>query len=184
MQTKKCCFIGHRKIELTEKQKNKIKETIENLILNENVKIFIFGSRSDFNTLCHSTVTKLKEKYPDIKRIGYTCKSESVILESERDKFEKLYSHFKILKTHLLGVEEEFEHKTKFTAGKAAYIERNEAMIDDCDYCLFYYDENYHPPKRKHSKSCPFYYQPKSGTEIAYKYAKQKEKIIINFFNC
>ena len=42
-------------------------------------------------------------------------------------------------------MEEEVEHKTKYTAGKASYIERNFAMIDDSDYCIFYYDNNYKP---------------------------------------
>ena len=141
----------------------------------------MFGSRSDFDWLCHSIVTKIKEKHPDIKRIAYTCRSEGVTLESERAKWEKIYSRFKKQKVHLLGVEEEFEHKTKYTSGKGAYVERNMTMIDDCDFCLFYYDENYLPPKRKWAKRDLFSYQPKSSTATAYNYAVKKKKKIINF---
>ena len=178
---KTCCFIGHRKIEKPQKIEKEIYEFVENLIVNENVKTFLFGSRSDFDFLCHSIVTDLKEKYPFIKRVGYTCRSESVILESEREKLEKIYSYFEKQEVHLLGVEEEFEHKTKYTSGKASYAERNQAMIDDSDYCLFYYNEKYAPPKKPESGGFRLY-QPKSGTAIAYKYAKRKKKIIKNFY--
>ncbi len=178
---KKCCFIGHRDVEITQELKERIKNSVENLIINENVKVYLFGSKSDFNNLCHIVVTELKEKYPDIKRIGYTCRSEAIILESERDELEKFFSYLQKREVHLKGYEEEFEHKTKYTSGKASYIERNQAMIDDSDYCLFYYDENYLPPTRKYSKRSVGCYQPNSGTAAAYQYAKQKNKIIINF---
>ena len=46
-----------------------------------------------------------------------------------------------------------------------------------------YYDENYLPPKRKWAKRDLFAYQPNSGTALAYKYAKQKNKILMNFAN-
>ncbi len=35
---------------------------------------------------------------------------------------------------------------------------------------------------RKYSKRSIGYYQPKSGTALAYAYAKQKKKLIINVF--
>ena len=181
MKNKIGCFIGHRKIEKTEELEKEIKDHIENLIVKENVKTFLFGSKSDFDFLCHSIVTDLKEKYPEIKRIAYPCRSESVILESEREKWEKIYSHFEKREVHLLGVEEEFEHKTKYVSGKASYIERNQAMIDDSDYCLFYYNEKYAPPQKREFGGFRSY-RPKSGTAIAYKYAKQKKKIIKNFY--
>ena len=78
----------------------------------------------------------------------------------------------------MLCVDDVYSHKTKNTAGRAAYIERNYAMINDSDYCLFYYNKNYLPSQRKYKKRCINYYQPKSGTAIAYKYAKQKSKHI------
>lgn len=44
------------------------------------------------------------------------------------------------------------------------------------------YDEKYKPKLRKYSKSDFDCYQPKSGTKIAYMYAKQKKKNILNIF--
>lgn len=171
-----CSFFCHRKIEITERLKQKVKAIIEDLIINHKVSTFLFGSRSDFNYLCHLVVTELK----DIKRVAYTCMSETCILESERQKWEEIYSNFEKHEIHLLGVEEIFEHNTKYTSGQASYVERNQAIINDSDYCIFYYDENFQPKMRKYSSRSVNYYQPKSGTILAYKYAKQKRKIIIN----
>ena len=175
-----CSFFGHRKIEITEELKQNVKEIIEDLIVNHKVSVFLFGSRSDFDNLCHSVVSKLKDDYPKIKRISYTCASESCMLENERLKWEEIYSRLHKKQIHLLGFEKEVEHKTKYTAGRASYIERNRAMINDSDYCVFYYDENYKPPPRKRSRKDIGYYQPKSGTKLAYEYARQKKKFIIN----
>ena len=177
-----CCFVGHRKIEITDELEQRVCDYIENLIVNENVKIFLFGSRSDFDWLCHAIVDELKTKYTDIKLVAYNCRSEASFLESEREKWEEIYSHKEKRPVHLLCVDEVFDHKTKYKSGRAAYVERNYAMIDDSDYCLFYYDENYLPPKRKWAKRDYFEYQPKSGTALAYKYALQKKKCVHNFF--
>lgn len=177
-----CSFFGHRNIEITEELKQKLTNMVEDLIVNHDVLTFLFGSRSDFDYLGHLVVTELKEKYTEIRRISYTCRSETCTLETERKKWEEIYSHFEKREVHLLGVEEEYEHKTKYTSGRASYVERNQAMINDSDYCIFYYDENYQPEMRKYSKRSIGYYQPKSGTALAYAYAKQKKKLIINVF--
>lgn len=180
MDRKICSFFGHRNAKLTDEQYEQLKNIIENLIINNHVQIFLFGSRSNFNFTCHKIVTKLKEKYPFIIRKCYTCKSETCTLESERINLEKIYSHLKSEKVVLLGFEEEVEYKTKYTSGRASYIERNQAMINDSDYCIFYYNDNYQPKTRRNTKQNYIYYQPKSVTKLSYNYAKQKRKFIIN----
>ena len=179
---KTCSFFGHRKIEETEELKTRVQSVIINLIENKGVEIFLFGSKSDFNSLCHVIITKLKEKYPLIQRRVYTCRSETCVLEKERAYWEKIYSQFEKGSVSLLEVEEEIEHKTKWTSGKAQYVERNQAMIDNSDFCIFYYNEEYKPPLRKHSRNALSTYQPKSGTKLAYEYALRKKKEIINLF--
>jgi len=179
---KVCCFIGHRKIEITEVLEKRVKDIIENLIVNHNVTTFLFGSRSNFDDLCLRIVGELREKYNHIKRICYTCKSEACFLESQREKWEEIYSTLRKREVHLLCVDEEYNYKSKYTSGKASYVERNQAMIDDSDYCVFFYDESYSPPQRKYRKSCFATYQPQSGTALAFKYAKRKKKGIINVF--
>ena len=177
-----CCFVGHRKIEDTGELRTKVIEIIENLVIKEKVDTFLFGSKSDFDELCHSVVTELKEKYPDLQRRAYTCRGEACILEKDRLYWEDISSWVEKREVYFLGVEEEIEHKNKWSAGRASYVERNQAMIDDSDYCIFYYNPDYKPPRRKYSKRSVGYYQPKSGTQIAFDYAKRKCRKIINLF--
>ena len=168
-QIKKCCFVGHRKIEITDELGKRVCDYIENLIVNENVKVFLFGSRSQFDDLCYDIVSNLKERYSDIKR---------VYIRSQYELIDESYEKY------LLGFYEEtyFPERCK-GAGKISHVVRNQAMIDDSDICLFYYDENYTPPQRKWSRRDLFAYQPKSGTALAYKYARQKKKTIYNIFD-
>ena len=162
------CFFGHRKIDETEELKNKLSEIIENLIANENVDTFLFGSKSQFDDLCHKVVTDLKEKHPYIKRV-YVRSSFQHIPDWYEDS---LLNHYE--DTYFP------EHMEK--AGKASYVERNQEMINKSDFCVFYYDENYLPPRRKNSRRDLTDYQPKSGTAVAYGYAVKKKKEIINVF--
>ena len=69
MIDKTCCFFGHKKTDETEELKSRLYETIERLITEEKVDTFLFGSKSRFNSLCHTAVTEIKQKYPHIKRI-------------------------------------------------------------------------------------------------------------------
>ena len=163
-----CCFIGHRKIEITIELKQAIYDFVENLIVNENVKVFLFGSRSKFDDLCYEVVSELQEKYPDVKRVYVRSQYEYAGIDYE----DYLLQYY----------EETYFPENCKGAGKLSHIKRNQAMIDKSDFCLFYYDENYTPPQRKWSKRDLFAYQPKSGTALAYKYAEQKKKIIYNFY--
>lgn len=182
MKIKTICFIGHRDFEISDENYEKLKDFFEDLIVSKNVQIFLFGSHSNFDFICHKIVTELKEKYTFIQRKCYTSKSETCILESEREHWEEIYGEFRKRKVRLLGVEEEVEHKTKWIAGRASYVERNQAMINDSDLCIFYYDESYKPQERKYSKRSFSTYIPKSGTALAYNYAKKKKKEIINLY--
>ena len=63
-----------------------------------------------------------------------------------------------------------------WSAGKASYVERNQDMINASDYCVFYYDPQYQPPRRKYSKRDVSEYQAKSGTKVAFEYANQRKR--------
>ena len=178
----KCCFIGHRKIIETQELIERLQNTIETLIKEKGVKTFIFGSRSEFDFLCHKIISNLMNIHPTIERVVYTCKSELAVLKKDKTELEQIFSNAFKQNITLCEYEKEIEYKTKFTSGKASYIERNKAMIDDSDICIFYYNEDYKPQKRKYKKSDVFEYQPNSGTSLAYKYAISKKKNIINLF--
>ena len=168
MERKVCCFIGHRKIKKTSELREKILNTIEDLIKNQNVCSFFFGSKSEFDDYCYEIATELKEKYPDIKRV-YVRSAYQHIPDWYEDS---LLEHY----------EDTYFPKHMSNAGRASYVERNQEMINKSDFCIFYYNENYLPPRRKNSKRDLFDYQPKSGTGIAYEYAVKKGRKILNVF--
>lgn len=153
MQETTCCFFGHRTINETDELRTKLTETIERLISDENVDTFLFGSKSHFDKLCLELVTKIKEKYPYIKRIY--VRAEFPVIDDD-------------YKAYLLGsYEDTYYPKQIKNAGKAVYVERNCEMIDRSRFCIIYYDEAGGPTTRK------------SGTKVALDYAIKKERKII-----
>ena len=61
-----CCFIGHRKIDITEALTFQLQQLLSEL-LSLGVTTFLFGDHSAFNTLCYDTVTQLNNKHPPAK---------------------------------------------------------------------------------------------------------------------
>ena len=159
------CFIGHRKINDTPELRQRLRDVLSEFVEHGAVN-FIFGDNSAFNDLCYETVTALKEKYPEIRRIKF-----------RRDHADADAYTMGFL---LSGYEESICPEGVSKAGKAGYAERNQAMIRESDACVFYYDEAYLPARRKNSRRDLTDYQPKSGTAIAYAYAVQKKKQVVN----
>ena len=188
MAEKRCCFIGHRTIEQTDELLALLTDTIRRLILEEGVCYFLFGSRSAFDDLCHRIVTEFQQEFPNIVRVAYTQRSEYAVKAEEKEKMERSWSS--VLKTDvkLKDYDAEVRSDRVFSAGKASFVERNQEMIDDSDFCVFYYNESYLPPRRKRSNRDLSSYQPKSGTWLAYEYAiqksKKRDKVVINMFVC
>ncbi len=162
-----CCFFGHRKISDSKELRAKLWSAIETLIINHSVDTFLFGSKSDFDTLCCKTVTALKESYPYIKQI-YVRAEYPHITDSYYDYLLAQGYDDTYFPEHL-------EH-----AGKSSYIKRNHEMIHKSKFCIVYYNENYLPPRRKYNKRNVADYQPKSGTALAYHYAMRKKREIMN----
>ena len=161
------CFIGHRKIKDTPELRERLRDILAGLIESGTVN-FIFGDHSAFDSLCYELVTELKEKHPEIKRINFRKDYE------DADEYTMRFL--------IGGYEESVCPKGVGGAGRASYVERNRAMIRESDICIFYYDESYLPSRRKASRHEPCDYQPKSGTALAYTYAKSKKKTVINCF--
>ena len=161
MNSKKCCFIGHRKVENQSEVYEQVLNVVKDLIINYNVTTFIFGSNSEFDDLCLKAVNELKTQHPQIFRIAYTCKSESCTLEAEKEIRERQYSFVLKKEVKLEPVDEEFHFKNKYVAGRASYVERNYAMIDESDYCIFYYNASYTPLKKNSYRV----FSGKSGTQ-------------------
>lgn len=165
-EEKTCCFFGHRKIATADGLRERLYKIIEDLIIYKYVDTFLFGSKSDFDKLCLSVVTELKYKYPYIRRVYV------------RAEFQYINDDYK---AYLLQSYDDTYYPEQISgSGRAAYVERNQIMVDRSDICVVYYSENYLPSERKNSRHDILPYQPKSGTKIAYKYAKHKKKCIVN----
>ncbi|MCM1306640.1 MAG: hypothetical protein NC037_03060 [Bacteroides sp.] len=154
-------FIGHRKIAFSQNLKDKLYQIIENLIVNENADIFLFGSKSEFDTLCYKVVSELKNVYPHISR---------TYVRAEYEYIDKSYMDYL-----LQSYEDTYFPQEVEGAGRLSYIKRNKIMIDKCSVLLVYFNETYQP-KSKRGKTV-------SGTKTAVDYAKKKQKQIINLFD-
>ena len=115
-----------------------------------------------FDDFCQEVVKELKDEFPYIKRVYL------------RTTYPELCEPY--LGYILCDFEETYVPKGVENAGVARYVERNQEMIKASDYCIFYYDENYKPPRRKYSKRAVGDYQPKSGTKVAFVYANQRKR--------
>ncbi len=153
----KVTFIGHRKIKQTNKLIEKLTRIITDLIVNESADTFIFGSKSEFDILCHKIVTELMCKYDNVRR---------VYVRAEYEYIDKAYTKY------LLNYYEDTFYPTEVHgAGEASYVKRNRVMIDMCEVLVTYFDEKYTP----HTGT-------NSGTKTAVDYARRKKKRIINVF--
>ncbi|MBQ7969244.1 MAG: DUF1273 family protein [Clostridia bacterium] len=153
MQETTCCFFGHRTINETEDLKTKLTDSIEKLITYKNVDTFLFGSKSRFDSLCLELVTRIKEKYPHVKRIYV------------RAEFPFISDNYL---AYLLKFYDDTYYPDKILgAGRASYVERNYEMVNNSKYCIAYYDETYTPTTRKSGTKITLDYAIKKGREIA-----------------
>ena len=169
-----CSFFGHRYTPQTDELKEKVREVVERLILEENVDTFLFGSRSKFDELCHIVVTELKEKHPHIRRIAYLCKHETACLVGAGMELKRKIKEITGRDTYVPEYEEIKKSDRVNSAGRASYIVRNQDLINESNYCVFYYNLEYQPPQCKQVRRGICTYQLKSGTRAAYEYAKNR----------
>ena len=142
-----------------------MREVIEHLILEENVRTFLFGSRSKFDELCHIVVTQLQEKYPNIVRVVYLCKHEAVCSVGEGLQTQQSLKQITGQEVYCGEYEERKNSEKINSAGRASYVERNQWIIDDSNFVIIHLDKT-----RKTQKV--------SGTALAHQYAEKKKRSI------
>ena len=162
---KACSFFGHRDTPQTEELKQKVRETVERLIVEERVDTFLFGSRSNFDELCYIVVTELKEKYPHIQRIAYLCKHESGCLAGEGKDEQRIIKELTGRDVYVREFEDIKKSDRVNSAGRAAYVERNYWMINDSDFVVVHLEEGRNDGK--------------SGSRLAYKYSLRQKKSML-----
>lgn len=164
---KSCSFFGHRDTPQTDELKQKVRETVEQLIVEEGVDTFLFGSRSKFDELCHIVVTELKEKYPHIRRIVYLCKHETACLVGAGTSLMQKIKNVTGRDVYVREFEDIKKSDRVNSAGRACYVERNQWMIDESVIIVLYCNEKD---------------LLKGGTSFVKKYAVREKVKQINLF--
>ncbi|MBE5742695.1 MAG: hypothetical protein E7360_05215 [Clostridiales bacterium] len=147
---KMCSFFGHRTVDNKENLYEEIEKTVNHLI-DCGVTVFLFGGMGEFDFMCHSVVSKLKEKHPFIKRIF--CLTDVIYLrKSKRPKYlkDEDYEDFVYL-------------DLEFDYWYSRIYFRNCEMINKSDVVVFYAEN-----------------RDNSGAYKALKYAVKSKKKIIN----
>ncbi len=163
-----CCFIGHREIEETEQLTAELHRLLTALIA-RGVTDFLFGDHSAFDTLCYTLVTELQKEHPCLRRIHFRMRYP----EADEMTMEFLLS----------GYEDCICLPDTVRAGRASYVLRNRAMMRESDVCIFYCNPSYIPQEREADRRNHLPRSPrKSGTRLAYDYARSQKKEIYNVF--
>lgn len=145
-----CSVFGHSEIEITQELEYKLFDTFEDII-NKGCKLYYFGGFGMFDDLCHKVVSKLKGKYPHIKRI-YCLSGPRHQRISKRPNWLKDEDYEEFI---YLDLDFDYWYQRIYY--------RNCAMIDRSGIIVFYVE-----PKEN------------SGAYKAYKYAVKKKKALIN----
>lgn len=159
-------IIGHRKMPEDENLINKIEAILKYVIQERHVNVFLFGSKSKFDSVCLEIISRLKGEFKEIRR---------VYVRAEYPNISTGYHKYL-----LTLYDDTFMPEKVKRAGKAAYVERNEIMIDMSDICMFYCENPYDTKLSKDKVSINSSHS--GGTARAYKYAVLRGKEIINTY--
>lgn len=180
-----CSLFGHRYIDTKEDLYQPLFNIMENLIIQKNVSIFNFGTKSEFYDICYDVFMLLQKKYKHIKSECYLCNSECECLKNESSKYQNILDKISKLNIRLKEFDKINNLSSSNMSGKWAYIKRNQEMIKNSKVCIFYLNQDYEPPL-KSLYGGKILFGTKSGTPIAYNYAFKLRKSIIvlnNYLN-
>ena len=153
MRIDTACFTGHRIIgkELLPKLKSQLRVTIEKLIEN-GVIYYGCGGALGFDQLAGNVVIEMKKEYPQIRLIMILpCKEQDKPWnESEKNEYRSLLS----LSDKNVYLQELYDNN--------CMLKRNRYMVDESGICIAYLTKD------------------RSGTSYTVKYAKDKNRKIIN----
>lgn len=132
MQTKSCCFTGHRNITITTALKGKLWDALHRLVEEYGVTDFYAGGAVGWDMLCERAVLALKKTYPHVRlHLILPCKSEAQTgrwNEQERALFYKIKEDA----DSCVCLSEEYYN--------GCMKRRNEELVKNADYCLCYYN--------------------------------------------
>ena len=83
-------------------------------------------------------MTELKEKYPYIRRVAYLCKHETACLVGAGMEEQRRIKEIAGRDVYVREFEDIKKSDRVNSAGRAAYVERNQWIIDNSDFVLFF----------------------------------------------
>lgn len=168
----KVAIIGHRTVQDKAEVAGRIYDALTDLVENDGADTFLFGGQGEFDRLCFMVVTEMQKIYSQIK---------TVYVRAQYEHIQQFYEEY------LLEYYDETYYPDKVSgSNELCYVVRNFCMIESCDVLLTYCDSNYLPPskttKNKMMAAIYAHKTPNSGTHMAVRYAKKRNKRIINLF--
>ena len=147
-----CSCFGHSDVDITDDLIARTRIEIDRAI-DDGVRIFLFGGRSDFDDLCYRLVTEKRSANPqlNLKRV-FCFPLDKQLRKPPRWFIRREYESYDCPMKH-------------FDYWYSAIYYRNLAMIDQSDLILFWVE------KRENS-----------GAYKTYEYAAKKRKRIVNLF--
>lgn len=140
-------FFGHSRCSISDLSEQEIISTIENVAGNNYVEFFL-GMYGDFDAFAYRCTEKYREIHPNSKLVFVTpyIHENYCLLEDAKERFDEV-------------IYPELENVPK----RYAIIKRNEYMIDESDFIIFYVTNHFG-----------------GGAYRALEYAKHKKKQYIN----
>lgn len=127
MKNKVCSCFGHREIY---HNIDSIYSKLENIIINENVNVFMTGGMGEFDELFSSTIRQLKIKYPNIKLLliaPYFTQKINLNKEYLQTMYDEIIIPDCVINSHY----------------KSAISVRNRWMVENSDIILSYIHRNF-----------------------------------------
>jgi len=122
-----CSVFGHSQLfDDRNLLKTRLEREFLNLIVNKDVKKFLFGGFGEFDFLCYEIVSELKKEFPFIQRI-HCVENERLLRQDKRPLWLKNREYEQII-----YLEPDF----KYWYTQIYY--RNLEMIKTSDYIIFY----------------------------------------------
>lgn len=158
-----CGIIGHRLF----KENIFLEPLLEELIFEQRVSCFNFGTKSQFTLECAKAVARLQKHYPFVKMRIFLVKGEMCFLKGQESLAE-------LVSKYSTPIFYDEVYEKIIDAGKLSYIKRNQEIVDNSDIIFCYY--NYDRIINKQNMIT------NSGTAMALTYAKKQNKQIINVY--
>lgn len=123
-----CCFFGHRDKAMLDVSK-KLKCEIEKLITEKNVKKFYFGGYGNFDKLAALNTKELKGIYNNLEMIYIPAYLSA--LKAHKDYIQTMFDYTL------------YPDGLEFVPKKFAILKRNDWIINQCKYGIFYITHDY-----------------------------------------